>query len=29
MRGDRPELLAVEDGHGVACVLYGEDVRDA
>ena len=20
--GDRPELLAVEDGHGVACVLY-------
>ncbi|MDE2831184.1 MAG: ABC transporter ATP-binding protein [Gemmatimonadota bacterium] len=27
--GDRPELLAVEDGHGVACVLYGEDVRDA
>ncbi len=27
--GDRPELLAVEDGHAVACVLYGEDVRDA
>ena len=27
--GDRPELLAVGDGHGVACVLYGEDVRDA
>ena len=27
--GERPELLAVEDGHAVACVLYGEDVRDA
>ncbi len=27
--GDRPDLLAVEDGHVVACVLYGEDVRDA
>ena len=27
--GDRPELLAVGDGHAVACVLYGEDVRDA
>ena len=27
--GDRPELLVVEDGHAVACVLYGEDVRDA
>ncbi len=27
--GDRPELLSVGDGHGAACVLYGEDVRDA
>ena len=27
--GDRPELLAVEDGHAVACVLYGEGLRDA
>lgn len=27
--GDRPELLAVGDGHGAACVLYEEDVRDA
>ena len=27
--GDRPELFAVEDGHAVACVLYGKDVRDA
>ncbi len=27
--GDRPELLSVGDGHGAACVLYGEDMRDA
>ncbi len=27
--GERPELLAVEDGHAVACVLYGGDLRDA
>ena len=27
--GEWPELLAVGDGHAVACVLYGEDVRDA
>jgi peptide/nickel transport system ATP-binding protein len=27
--GDRPELLSVEGGHGVACVLYEGDVRDA
>lgn len=27
--GDRPELLAVGDGHEAACVMYGEDIRDA
>ena len=27
--GDRPELLSVGDGHGAACVLYEEDMRDA
>ena len=27
--GERPELLVVGDGHAVACVLYGKDVRDA
>ena len=27
--GERPELLAVGDGHAAACVLYGEYMRDA
>ena len=27
--GERPELLSAGDGHAVACVLYGGDVRDA
>ena len=27
--GERPELLSVEDGHAVACVLYGGNLRDA